>query len=198
MKVLLLGDSWAAAWSSKFNEYPGWPNLLSEKFDITNIAQAGVSQYSIVKQLNSVNPDDFDRIVISITSPFRIYTPQHPVHKTGLHANADLMLNDLQHQVKKFPDNAPLRAAVGFFEHHFDTDHANFVNQLIVDHLLQHLDKDKTIVTSVIQHCGQFVKSHEYCDGFEVWKKHKADNVNHMTQTGNEIFALKMEKNLSH
>jgi hypothetical protein len=72
------------------------------------------------------------------------------------------------------------------------------VNQLIVDHLLQHLDKDKTIVTSVIQHCEQFVKTHEYCDGFEVWKKHKADNVNHMTQTGNEIFAQKMKKILSH
>ena len=197
MKVLLLGDSWAADWSSKFDDYPGWPNLLSETFDITNIAQAGVCQYSIVKQLDGVNPDDFDRIVISITSPFRIYTPQHPVHKSGLHVNSDLILTDLQHQIKKFPENAPLRAAIDFFEHHFDPDHANFVNQLIVDHLLQRLDKDKTIVTSNIQYNRQFVTTHEYCDGFGVWKRHKAVNANHMTEKGNKVFAEKMKKILS-
>ena len=197
MKVLILGDSWAADWSSKFDEYPGWPNLLSKKFDITNVAQAGVSQFRIVKQLNNVNVDDFDRIVISITSPFRIYTPQHPVHKTGLHANSDLILNDLRHQAKEFPDNAQLRSAIDFFEHHFDTDHANFVNQLIVDHLLQRLDKDKTIVTGCIAHNDQFVKNHKYVDGFDVWKRHKSVNVNHMTRKGNEIFAKIMEKNLS-
>jgi hypothetical protein len=72
------------------------------------------------------------------------------------------------------------------------------VNQLIVDHLLQRLDKDKTIVTSNIQYNSQFVKTHEYCDGFGVWKKHKAINANHMTQRGNEVFAQIMEKNLSH
>ena len=193
MKVLLLGDSWAADWSSKFTDYPGWPNLLSEKFDVTNIAQAGVSQYSIVKQLNSVNPDDFARIVISITSPFRIYTPQHPVYKTGLHVNADLMLNDLRH--KKDPDNAPLRSAIDFFKYHFDPDHANFVNQLIVDHLLGRLDKEKTIVTSVFE---QIVESHRYCDGFSIWKQYAAPKANHMTQRGNEVFAQIMEKNLSH
>jgi hypothetical protein len=71
------------------------------------------------------------------------------------------------------------------------------VNQLIVDHLLQRLDKDKTIVTSNIQYNRQFVKTHEYCDGFEVWKRHKAVNVNHMTQKGNEIFSEKMKKILS-
>lgn len=197
MKVLILGDSWAADWSSKFNEYPGWPNILSKTFDITNIAQAGVSQFRIVKQLNSVNADDFDRIVISITSPFRIYTPQHPVHKTGLHIHSDLILNDLKHQAKEFPDNAPLRSAIDFFEYHFDTDHANFVNQLIVDHLLQRLDKDKTIVTGCIAHNADFVKSHKYVDGFEVWKKHKAVNANHMTRKGNEIFAKIMKKFIS-
>ena len=43
MKLLILGDSWQADWNVKHNTYPGWPNLLANEFDVTNIAQAGVS-----------------------------------------------------------------------------------------------------------------------------------------------------------
>ena len=67
VKILLMGDSWAADWSSKHSEYLGWPNILAEQFDVTNIAQAGVSQYSIVKQLHSVKPYDYDKVEVERT-----------------------------------------------------------------------------------------------------------------------------------
>ena len=51
MNILIIGDSWAADWSQKHSQYPGWPNILAEEFNVTNIAQAGVSQYSITQQL---------------------------------------------------------------------------------------------------------------------------------------------------
>ena len=74
VKILIMGDSWAADWSQKHSEYLGWPNILAEDHDVTNIAQAGVSQYSIVKQLHSVKPYDYDKVICSITSPYRVYT----------------------------------------------------------------------------------------------------------------------------
>ena len=195
MKILILGDSWAADWSIKYSEYKGWPNLLADKFEVTNIAQAGVCQYSIVKQLNSIDSSKFDRVICSITSPYRLYTPEHPVHKTGLHANSDLIFTDLEYHRKEQPTNYRIQSALDFYEHHFDITQAEFVNQLIVDYILSQLDIDKTVVTSNIRHNQKFVKSYKYCNGYDIWKKYQG-TVNHLTKEGNEYFAHIMEKNL--
>ena len=61
MKILILGDSFATDWTSKYPQGKGWPNLLAEKFDVTNLAQAGISEYKILKQIKSVsNLEKFD------------------------------------------------------------------------------------------------------------------------------------------
>ena len=60
MKILIVGDSFAADWSVKYNDYHGWPNLLAQKFEVTNLAKAGVGQYKIYKQLQNI--DDFDLV----------------------------------------------------------------------------------------------------------------------------------------
>ena len=92
-----MGDSWAADWSSQYDQYQGWPNILAERHSVTNIAQAGVSQYSINQQLYDIDISDYDHIIVSITSPYRLYTPKHPVHIAGLHANSDLIYTDLEY-----------------------------------------------------------------------------------------------------
>ena len=56
MKLLLAGDSFAAEW-------PGenvWPKLLAKQHDVTNVAQAGVSEYKILKQLHNAELKDYD------------------------------------------------------------------------------------------------------------------------------------------
>ena len=120
MNVLILGDSWAADWSEQYSEYLGWPNIVAEQHTVTNIAQAGVSQYSILKQLDTVQPQDYDAVIISITSPYRVYTPQHPVHTSGLHTNSDLIYTDIEHHATENPDNKRLQSAKAYFEHHYD------------------------------------------------------------------------------
>ena len=120
MNILILGDSWSADWNIKYTDYPGWPNIIAQKYTVTNIAQAGVSQYSILKQLDTIQPLDYDMVIISITSPYRVYTPQHPVHTSGLHANSDLIYSDIDHHASKFPDNKRLHSARAYFEDHYD------------------------------------------------------------------------------
>ena len=61
MKILICGDSFAADWTVK---YPGqgWPNMLAEIHEVTNLAQAGCSEYKILKQLELL----LDRVSTSI------------------------------------------------------------------------------------------------------------------------------------
>ena len=140
MNVLILGDSWAADWSEQHSEYLGWPNIVAEQHTVTNIAQAGVSQYSICKQLQYYPGVNHDAVIISITSPYRIYTPQHPVHQTGLHANSDLIYTDIEYHATENPDNKRLLSAKQFYEHHFDTQHAEFVHQQMVDWCINRIE----------------------------------------------------------
>lgn len=188
MKILIIGDSWAADWSQQHSEYQGWPNILADRYDVTNIAQAGVSQYSIVKQLNSIVPWEYDKIVCSITSPYRVYTPKHPVHQSGLHANSDLIYTDIEHHLTEQPDNKRIQSAIGFYKHHFDTEHAEFVNELIVNHILDQLDPNESVITSNIEGNDSLTTEHVYCDGYSIWQSYPG-KINHLSEEGNLLFA---------
>ena len=48
--ILICGDSFAADWTKKYNGN-GWVNMLCNDFNITNVAEAGVSEYKIYQQL---------------------------------------------------------------------------------------------------------------------------------------------------
>lgn len=128
--VLICGDSFAADWTVKFSGQ-GWPNMLAESYKVTNLAQAGVGQYKIYKQLESVNPKNFDAVIIAHTSPNRLYVKRHPAHyKDILHGNCDFIYNDVKANVEKFPQ---LESVVDYFENYFDNDYAKFVHNLICE-----------------------------------------------------------------
>ncbi len=189
MKILLMGDSWAADWSSQYDQYQGWPNLLAEQYNTQNIAQAGVCQYSINQQLHHINISDYDTIIVSITSPYRLYTPQHPVHTTGLHLNSDLIYTDLEYHLTEQPDNKQIQSAIGFYKHHFDTAHAEYVHELLVADLLNQLPHQNTIVTSNIAHNGDVVPDRfSYLEGHSIHQSYPG-KINHMNEEGNQLFA---------
>lgn len=193
MKVLILGDSWAADWSQYHSEYLGWPNILAEQYDVTNIAQAGVSQYSILKQFDTVDLRDYDHTIISITSPYRLYTRQHPHHKTGLHRNADLIYADCEYHAGEYPDNESLVTARNYFKYHFDTEYAEQLHHHWVDRCLNRLEFHNTTVTSNIADNSDYVGAHTYLDGHPVWHTYPG-KINHMSAEGNEVFARNIEQ----
>ena len=53
-KLLIAGDSFAADWSKKYKNACGWVNTLCEDYDVTNVAQAGASEYKIYNQLKKI------------------------------------------------------------------------------------------------------------------------------------------------
>jgi len=159
MKILITGDSWEANWNVKHKTYTGWPNILADYFDITNIAQAGVSQYKICKQIDSVNLDDYDFIIFGITSPYRIYTPNHPVHKQDkLHSNSDLIFTDIEYHLSQNPTD-DLKSIMNFYHNHFDVEYAEFIHKLLINWALSKLDKNKTIISSNIENNKNFIEN---------------------------------------
>ena len=130
MKILITGDSFAADWTSKYKGI-GWPNMLAEKYFVTNLAQAGCSEYKIFLQLSSINFKDYDTIIVSHTSPNRIYIESHPVHKNDpLHKNSDLIYTDLKEHSKS---NKSLLPIIEYYEKYFSFEYALFVHNLICE-----------------------------------------------------------------
>lgn len=142
-KILICGDSFAADWTVKYNGF-GWPNLLAGKYQVTNLAQAGCSEYKIYKQLKSQDIDDYDVIIISHTSPNRIYVDHHPIHSEDpLHKNCDLIYTDIKEHVNNNPE---LQSIVDFYESYFNEEYAQFMHGLICEKIDHHTQNHRGVV----------------------------------------------------
>ena len=153
MKILVIGDSFAADWTVKYSGV-GWPNLLAKQFDVTNLAQAGVSEYKIYKQILSISDlSIFDLVIVSHTSPYRIHTRRHPIH-TGdlLHNNADLIYNDIEYHSHTLRGifNSSLKSAVGFYVHHNDEEYQEIVYMMFRDKINQIIGTTKCLVINTL------------------------------------------------
>jgi hypothetical protein len=153
MQILIAGDSFAADWTVKYPNQLGWPNLLSSVYQVDNIAQAGVSEYKIYKQILSVENQlkNYDVVIISHTSPYRAVTRQHPIHcDDTLHSNADLMLADIEYHSKSLKSifNRSLQAARGYIKYHYDIEYQEITYNLFKKEICQMLSGTKTIVIS--------------------------------------------------
>jgi hypothetical protein len=137
-KILICGDSFASDWTVKYSG-TGWPNMLANDYNVTNSAQAGCSEYKIYLQLLNADISKYDAVIVSHTSPNRIYVKRHPVHYNDvLHKHSDLLYTDIAEHVKQ---NKSLRPILDYYENYFDLDHAKFTHNLICKEIEQHLDK---------------------------------------------------------
>ena len=121
--LLICGDSFALDWGQVSNN-SGWANLLTKDFLVTNLSQAGCGEYRILKQIQNENIDLYDAIIISHTSPNRVYINQHPIHKNSIfHQNSDLLYNDVIYHIEQDPENKIMLSAKNYFENIFDQDY---------------------------------------------------------------------------
>ena len=182
---LISGDSFAANWPDK----KGWPDLLSSKCNVTNVAQAGCSEYKIYKQLLSVNLDDFDYIIVSHTSPYRLYVEQHPVHVTGFHKDADFLYGDILNASKGNPELEPI---VKYFENFMSTEYQDFMYKLICKEIRNIIGNRPC--THMI-HLDVEMNEFPVLDFHAMWKKHRGD-INHYDELGNSIIYDRIRKTL--
>lgn len=182
MKILIAGDSFATVWP---NAELGWPTLLAAKYDVVNLAQAGIGEYKILKQIESQHAESFDMVIVSHTSPSRLHTPQHPIHKQGLHKDCDLILNDLIN--RSAFRNPSLKAAQEYFKYHYDDQYQIDIYNLIRKQINE-LITVPYISMSHVDIVNTLAIEANHLNFSNLWSKERG-SMNHYTIEGNfEIF----------
>jgi hypothetical protein len=156
-KILIVGDSFAADWTKKHLDNHGWPNLLSKDFKVINLAQAGISEYKIYKQVTSVDLLDFKFVIVSHTSPTRVHTRRHPIHANDwLHSHADLIFTDIKYHNSKLKNlfNRPLHSAYNWFIHHYDEEYTETIYKMFYNEITKHLQNTKNISITIFKDVG--------------------------------------------
>ena len=193
MRVLIAGDSFAADWGVKYHDYLGWPNILQQHpgLEVTVLAQAGVSEYKIFKQISSVDHDQFDLDIVCHTLPSRITTVKHPIHHDDiLHGSADLIFSDIEHHAKLWQNtfNKALHTARGFFKYHYDQEHQDTVYRLLRKECVRVLESLPFLVINFMQETQDFViEKHmlDFCHDSRI----KPGLINHMDPDSNRLIA---------
>ena len=183
-KLLIIGDSFASDWTKKYKNEYGWVNMLESDYDVTNMAQAGVSEYKIYKQLEKIDTTKFNHIIISHTSAYRIPIEEHPIHKDdSLHNNCDIIYSDAKEHI----ENPIMKTAVDFYHHIFHSEYFCFVNNLIYKEIYK-LTPNAIHITFFDNFYDHNVLKFE--DIFLYYK----GNVNHLDKNGNKLLYNKMLK----
>ena len=187
MNILICGDSFAADCSKVTNQI-GWPTLLSEHFSVTNIAQAGCSEYRILKQVQKSDFNKYDAIILAHTSPYRLYVENHPCYvDSALHKNSDFIYADVK--------DKKLEPIVEYFEKYYSIEYALDIHRLLLLEIDSLLQNKKTIHMTGIDYTGiNFFK--EIYDISNIVKNYPG-NCNHLNETGNQIVFCSLYKKLN-
>jgi len=174
MKLLIIGDSFS-------HNNNGWPSMLG--VDFKNCSENGVGEYKVLKQIH--NADSYDKILVNHTSPWRVHTPNHPVHK---HSNDrqhnDFMLTDVEYHSKV---NKQMKIVNQYLKKYYDPTYQLNIYNLIVDKLLS----IKNAIHITFHDPEDTAKINNNYN--ELWKTHPG-NINHMSPIGNEVVADKIKK----
>jgi hypothetical protein len=180
MKILIAGDSFAAEWP---NAKSGWVNLLADKFEVTNVAQPGISEYKIFKQIDNADINSYDAVIVSHTSPSRVHTNNHPLHKNGFHKNCDLIVTDLLGHFSPF--NRSLTSAKLFFKYHYDEDYQIDIYKLLREKINAKINIPYISLSHI--KIAEILKiENTHLDFSDLWITERG-TVNHYTDKGNII-----------
>ena len=196
-QILIIGDSFSSDWSKKYNNYLGWPNLLARDYTITNLSQPGCSEYRILRQLKSVDLNKYDFVIVSHTSPSRIYTRCHPIHSNDLlHGHSDLIFTDIEYHASRLRNwfNHSLKAAKGFFIHHYDMEFYDYVYNKIRDDIHTCLYDRPVLIVNHLP-CLEPHKQPNLLDFSDMLTTHPG-LINHFSAEGNHIIYKKIRQYL--
>jgi len=195
MKILIIGDSFAADWSIKYKQADkGWPNLLADYYEVDNYAQAGVGEYKILKQIDKIkNLLLYNLVIVSHTSTYRIHTKKHPIHSNDiLHKDSDLIFKDIEYHYKKKTLstflNKSLKTAYNYFLYHFDNEYQETIYKLIRQEINNKLSKIPIITLMNRVHIvdNTYEQEKNIVILKDIQKKYSG-TINHLSPTGNDL-----------
>ena len=174
MMTYIFGDSFAV-------NRDGWVSMLGR--DVRIFSQNGVGEYKIYKQV--IENLRFDQAIICHTSPWRVHTRMHPVHKNNLiRENNDFLLNDVEYHSKI---NKDMKLVNEYLKNYYDPEYQEDTYSLFVNKLMQ---IPNTIHITFHEPSDTKQITHNYN---KIYQKYPGD-INHMSADGNRIIAEKIQK----
>lgn len=174
MKLFVFGDSFAS-------NPLGWTSMLG--IEIQNFSQNGIGEYKIFKQV--IENQQFDRSIICHTSPWRVHTPTHPIHKNKKdRPNNDFMLNDVEYYSKTSNE---MKIVNEYLKNYYDPVYQLDVYKLLLKELL--LLKNTVHITFHHPEDTTEIKNNYH----HIWKQYPGD-INHISEEGNSVVAEEIKK----
>lgn len=149
MKTIgLFGDSFG--FQKKDELYPSWVDLLAEHATIDNHSECGVSEYKILKQLQSADLDSYHNIIVTHTSYSRVFVEHNPLHADSKHhKNCDILYADIESNKDEFS-----RAGQLYFKHIFSDSYAKDMHNLVLKEIEELLVGSRVIHMTHFDHDG--------------------------------------------
>jgi len=176
--VGIFGDSFGYVKSD--HEFLGWVEMLSTHVAVKNFCQCGSSQYRILQTLKSTDLNQFDQLIITHTSPTRVFARHNPLHADNpVYQNCDLLFADVEGRKDSFSVMAQQYFKM-LFDFHYSLDVHNMIcreiDELCINlHCLHITHFDYT-------NCYQFVNMINF---FPIWSKNRGP-VHHYNKHGNQ------------
>lgn len=176
-RILICGDSFAADWTPQFPHLSGWVNLLADIHTVNNIAQAGVSEYKILKQVRSANLELYDAIIIAHTSPNRVHVGHHPLHSESmLHKDCDFIFKDIIDSDSK---SLVVNAGINYFKYIFDEKYYADLHELMYEEIVRITPESKTLHLSFFKDMQADINLHHVF-------VNNTGTMNHLNAYGNQ------------
>lgn len=122
-KILIAGDSFSS--SALSGDY-GWPYLLGQQHQVTNVSRPGIGEYKIMRALEREQLSKYDVIIVNHTSPNRVHCTENLLYPLKhVYRNSDLIFADAE---SKRPD-AEAELAYNYFLKIFDAEYYRFIHR---------------------------------------------------------------------
>jgi len=169
MKILIIGDSFSA-------DKNGWPSMLGHQ--VTNISENGIGEFKIF--LKAKNTVSFDKIIFNHTSPWRVHTRVHPIHKNNPErSNNDFLLNDVEYHSKI---NKDMKIVDEYLKKYYDPEYQQEVYNLLLKEMMC-IPNSIHITFHDAEDTQQILHNYNH-----VYKQYPG-KINHMSYEGNKLIA---------
>lgn len=186
MNILIAGDSFSSAeLSANF----GWPGLLAQQHQVTNISAPGIGEYKILQRLQQQDLASYDRVIVSHTSPNRVHCEHNPLYPPGhIYADSDLIFADVENKSKT---DSVAESMYQYFVKIFDPEYYLFVHHACCEKIDQLLANHKTIHITHFD-WTDFYQFDSMLNFYDLWKQNPG-TYNHYTQQANQVILQTLE-----
>ena len=187
MKIALFGDSFGV--QKMEEEFDSWVTMLNKHIDIDNFCKSGIGEYKILKQIQQTDLSVYDKVLITHTSPNRVYVKFNPLHQDSqYHKDCDIIYSDIENNSDKFSIAGQL-----YFKHIFDFEYAKDIHIMICKEI------EKLINHKISMHITHFDYNELYnfpdmINFYPLFLKNRG-TVNHYNKKGNiTVFQTLLDK----